>query len=128
MAPTTPPRQLDDWKHKKGFQIATKHKEAIRQLHWFGKVPICALQLRYKDPSSGKPLRESTIQKILSYTAPERMRPSRKGPKFLLSDQEVDEVIIYCTQSWETRIIDGWKLREELGLACSVQTLKRKMH
>jgi hypothetical protein len=83
MAPTTPP--LDDWNYTKGFEIATKHKEAMRQLHWFGKVPICMLQRRYKDPSS-KPLRESTIRKILSYAASKRARPSRKGPKFLLSN------------------------------------------
>jgi len=36
MAPSTPP--LDDWHYKKGFEIATKHKEAIRQLHWFGPL------------------------------------------------------------------------------------------
>jgi hypothetical protein len=41
MAPTTPP--LNDWNHKKGFEISTKHKEAMRQLHWFGKIPICVL-------------------------------------------------------------------------------------
>ena len=78
MAPTTP--KLDDWHHKKGFEIATKHKEAMRQLHWFGKVPICALQLRYKD-SSGKPLGESTIRKVLGYAAPERARPGPKASK-----------------------------------------------
>jgi hypothetical protein len=103
MAPTTPP--LDDWNHTKGFEIATKHKEAIRQLHWFGKVPICMLQQRYKDPS-GKPLGESTIRKILGYAAPERARPGRRGPEFLLSDREVDEVIIYAAQTWETRIMN----------------------
>jgi hypothetical protein len=83
MAPTTPP--LDDWHYEKGYEIATKHKEAMRQLHWFWKVPICMLQQRYKDPSS-KLLRESTIRKILSYAAPKRTRPSRRGPEFLLSD------------------------------------------
>ena len=103
MAPTTPP--LDDWNHTKGFEIATKHKEAMRQLHWFGKVPICMLQRRYKDPS-GKLLGESTIRKILGYAAPERARPGRKGPKFLLSNQEVDEVIVYAAQTWETRIMN----------------------
>jgi hypothetical protein len=72
MPPTTPP--LDDWHHEKGYEIATKHKEAIRQLHWFGKVPVCVLQRRYKD-LAGKPLGESTIRKILGYPAPERARP-----------------------------------------------------
>jgi transposase len=126
MAPTTPP--LDDWEHKKGFEIATKHKNAIRQLHWFGKVSICALQIRYRDPITKKPLGESTIRKILGYPNPERRRPNRIGPKRILSDAEVDAAIVYCAESWETRIMNWWKLREELGLACSVQTLKRRMH
>ena len=91
MAPTTPP--LDDWKYKKGFEIRTKHKEAIRQLYWFGKVPICMLMLRYKG------LGESSIRKILGYPTPERRRANRTGPKFLLSNKEVDEIILYCAQS-----------------------------
>jgi hypothetical protein len=70
----------------------------MRQLHWFRKVPICVLQQRYKDPSS-RPLRESTIRKILGYAAPERARPGRRGPEFLLSDQEVNEVIVYAAQT-----------------------------
>jgi hypothetical protein len=44
MAPkalATPP--LDDWHYKKGFEIATKYKNTICQLHWYSKVPICAL-------------------------------------------------------------------------------------
>jgi hypothetical protein len=111
-APSTPP--LDDWHYKKGFEITTKHKEAIRQLHWFGKVPICMLMLRYKG------LEESSIRKILNYPYPERRCPNRRGPTFLLSDQEVDEIIIYCSQRWETRIMNWGKVREELGLACSL--------
>jgi hypothetical protein len=35
MAASTPPLDFD---HHKGDEIPTKHKEAIRQLHWFGKV------------------------------------------------------------------------------------------
>jgi hypothetical protein len=33
---STPPL---DFNHQKGFEIPTKHKEAICQLHWFGEVP-----------------------------------------------------------------------------------------
>jgi len=87
--PSTPP--LDDWHYKKGFEITTKHKEAIRQLHWFRKIPIYMLILRYKG------LEESSIRKILGYPHPERRRPNRRGPAFLLSDQEVDEAIVYCS-------------------------------
>jgi len=90
MTPTTPPSL--DFRHKKGYEIPTKHKEAIRQLHWFGKVPICALMHRYK-------LGDSTIRKILTYPAPERRRPNRTGPSFLLSDAKVDEIITYCAES-----------------------------
>jgi len=97
MAPSTSP--LEDWNHKKGFEIATKHKEAIRQLHWFGKVSICALQMRYRDLITKKPLRESTIRKILGYPTPERKRANRVGPKRILSDAEVDKVILYCATS-----------------------------
>ena len=67
MAPNTPPSL--DFKHQKGFEIPTKHKEAIRQLHWFSKVPVCALMVRYK-------LGDTTIRKILGYSAPERRRPN----------------------------------------------------
>lgn len=119
MPPTTPPPL--DFDHKKGFEIATKHKEAIRQLHWFGKVPICALMVRYK-------LGDTTIRKILGYPAPERHRPNRTGPAFLLSNQQVDEIILYCGESWENRILQWPKLREELKLKCSVQTLERRLH
>jgi len=37
MPPTTPPLDFD---HKPGYEIPTKHKEAIRQLYGFAKVPI----------------------------------------------------------------------------------------
>jgi hypothetical protein len=62
MAPTTSSTPtLDDWRYKKFFEIATKLKEAIRQLPRFGKVPICMLLLRYNG------LEESSIRKILRY-------------------------------------------------------------
>jgi hypothetical protein len=118
MAPTTPPL---DFSYKKGFEIPTKHKEAIRQLYWFGKVPVCALIVRYK-------LGDTTIRKILGYPAPERLRPNRKGPSFLLSNAKVDEIILYCAESWENRIMQWPKLREELGLKCSVETLERRLY
>jgi hypothetical protein len=119
MAPTTPPPL--DFTHIKGEEIATKHKEAIRQLHWFGKVPVCALMARYK-------LGKTTIRKILGYATPERYRPNRTGPTFLLSNAKVDEIILYCAESWENRILQWPKLREELQLKCSVQTLERRLH
>ncbi|KAG4428623.1 hypothetical protein IFR05_015897 [Cadophora sp. M221] len=62
MPPATPPL---DFEHEKGDEIPTKHKEAIRQLYGFAKVPIERLMVRYK-------LGKSTITKILNYDAPER--------------------------------------------------------
>jgi hypothetical protein len=57
MAPTTPPLNFI---HEKGFEIPTKHKEAIRQLHYFAKILVPTLQICYN-------LRELTICYILEY-------------------------------------------------------------
>jgi hypothetical protein len=73
-------------------------------------------------------LGDTTIRKILGYPAPERLRPNRKGPSFLLSNTKVDEIILYYAESWENRIMQWPKLREELGLKCSVETLERRLH
>ena len=116
--PTTPPPL--DFDHEKGFEIPTKHKEAIRQLHWFGHVPISMLEVRYK-------LGNSSIRRILNYEYPERRRPKRTGPAFLLSDAQVDEIIKYCSESWAHRIIRYDVLCEELGLKCTAQTLERRL-
>lgn len=118
MAPTTP---TFDFNHTKGFEIRTKHKEAICQLYFFGKVPVYALQKRYK-------LGESSIRKILGYPTPERDCPNCTGPAFLLSNLRVDEIILYCAESWENCILQWPKLREELGLKCSVQTLEHRLY
>ena len=55
--------------HAPGFEIATKDKEAIRELHGFGEKSTEQLMTRYK-------LRKSTIRRVLEYDAPERARPS----------------------------------------------------
>ena len=70
----------------------------MRQLHIYGKVSIYALQIRYRDPITKKPLGYTIIRKILGYAALEQRRPNRTGPKFLISDREVDEIIIYCAE------------------------------
>ena len=107
MAPTTPPSL--DFKNKKGYEIETKHKEASRQLHWLGKVPVCALIVRYK-------LGDTTIRKILGCAKPERHRANRTGPSFFVSNTELDKIILYWGQSWETRKMDHTQLRQELQL------------
>jgi hypothetical protein len=78
---STPPNL--DFNHQKGYEIPTKHKEAIRQLHGFAKMSIGVLTSRYE-------LGESTIRRILDYDKPERARAGRTGPIQKLSDQRVD--------------------------------------
>ncbi len=73
---STPPLDFD---HQKGYKIPIKHKEAIRQLHWFGKVPKIQLQERYH-------LGDITINRILVYAKPKRARASRTGLAKKLSD------------------------------------------
>jgi hypothetical protein len=117
MTTTPPPLDFD---HEKGFEIPIKHKEAIRQLHWFGHVPVSMLQVRYK-------LGESSVRRILSYDYPERKRPNRTGPVYLLSDAQVDFIIEYLSESWEHRILKYDVIHAELGLKCSVRTLERRL-
>lgn len=87
---STPPLDFD---HQKGYEIPTKHKEAIRQLPWFGKVPKIQLQERYK-------LGDTTINWILGYKAPERKRPNRVGKPKKFSDAQVDLIIEYCSGNY----------------------------
>ena len=115
---TTPPPL--DFQHLPGYEIPTKHKEAIRQLHWFGHVPVLMIQERYH-------LNESSVRRILSFDYPERRRPNRTGPAFLLLDTKVNEIINYLSESWEHRILKYDVLHAELGLKCSVPTLERRL-
>ena len=110
MPPTTPPLDFD---HLPGKENETKHKETIRQLYGFAKIPLELLMTRYK-------LGSSIIEKILRYDAPERTRISRTGRPSLLTDLQVDEIIEYASESWEHRVLDYSKLHNEVGLECSV--------
>jgi len=96
MALNTPPPL--DFTYQKGFEIPTKHKEAIRQLHWFSKVLVYALIVYYK-------LSDTTIRKILGYPNPKRRCPNYTGPSLLLSNTKVDEIILYYAESWDNRIL-----------------------
>src|SRR6266487_3590379 len=115
---TTPPLDFD---HHKGDEIPTKHKEAIRQLHWFAKVPVCQLVTRYD-------LGESTIRRVLQYNKPERARPGRVGPKQKLTDAKIDEIIEYCAENWEQRIMNYEVLVRELDLDCAASTLRNRLY
>ena len=85
--------RLLDFHHQKGFEIPIKHKEAIRQLHWFGKVLKLQLQERYH-------LGDTIINRILAYEAPERARPTRVGKPKKLTDAQVDVIIEYCSENY----------------------------
>jgi hypothetical protein len=89
MLATTPPLQFD---HQNGYEIETKHKEAIRQLHWRAKVPVRDLADKYG-------LGQREIYRILAYPAPDRARPGRKGCPQKLSDRQVDGIIEYCSEN-----------------------------
>jgi hypothetical protein len=65
-------------------------------------------------------LGKSLVRRILSYDYPERKRPKRTGPAFLLSNAQVDSIIEYCSETWEHRILKYNLLRAELDLKCSV--------
>ena len=43
---STPP--IHNWDHEKGYEIPTKHKEAIRELAAFGKKSVKELANCYK--------------------------------------------------------------------------------
>jgi predicted deacetylase len=87
MPPTTPPLEFN---HAPGFEIPTKHKEAIRQLHDFGHKSVKEFIARYK-------LSKTTIRQILGYPAPERKRLTRTGRLKELSDIKVDKIIEYLS-------------------------------
>jgi Mor family transcriptional regulator len=68
--PKTPPPL--DFDYKPGFEIRTKHKEAICQLHGFGGKLVEELIERYL-------LSRTTIIQVLGYLVPERTCPTRTG-------------------------------------------------
>jgi hypothetical protein len=68
-----------------------------------------------------------TIKKILQYNAPERTRISRTRRPSLFTDLQVDEIIKYASKSWDYKVLNYSKLYNELGLKCSILTLKRRL-
>ena len=88
--PTTPPPFVFD--HKKGEEIPTKHKEAIRQLHWEAKVPIGRLAIKYA-------LNESTIRRVLEIK--QSLHRRRKQPT---TEAEMEAMVL---EEWE-RIPQDW--------------------
>ena len=88
--PTTPPPLV--FNHALGFEIDTKHKEAICQLYSFGEKSTMELIERYK-------LGKTIIHRVLEYDALERARPGRTGRPQLLTDAQVNEIIEYCAEN-----------------------------
>ena len=64
--------------HELGYEILTKHKEAIRQLRWLAHWGPSQLAKVYRTG-------QSTINRILKYGAPERARPTHTGAPRLLN-------------------------------------------
>jgi transposase len=89
MPKTPPPLEFD---YQKGFEIPTKYKEAIRQLHDFASVPTGDILNRYK-------LARSTVKQILNYNKPEHAHITYTGRPKKLSNRQVDEIIEYCSES-----------------------------
>jgi transposase len=115
---STPPNLMPD--HQLGFEIRTKHKEAIRHLHSLANWGASALAKVYK---TGR----STIIRILQYNAPERARPTRTGRPRFLNHQQVLDIIEYISSSWEGRCLNYVQLRTELGIEASARTIKRRL-
>jgi hypothetical protein len=117
MPPATPPL---DFTHLPGEEIPTKHKEAIRQLYGFAKIPVEVLATRYK-------LNRTIIKRVLDYNTPERTRITRTRRPSLLTNKQVDEIIEYASESWEYRILDFSLLHDKLRLEYLVKTLERRL-
>jgi len=118
MSASTPPLDFD---HLLGQEVPTKHKKAIQQLHWVGKLSIPQLEERYK-------LRYSTIRRILAYNALEQAQPGRTRRPQKLKDSKVNKIIEYYSENWEQRIIDYNALVIELKLDCTISTLQKQLH
>jgi hypothetical protein len=65
---------------------------------------------------------------VLGYNAPERARPSRTGRPQKLKDSKVDEIIEYCSESWDQIILDYNSLVAEFKLECTASTLQKRLH
>jgi hypothetical protein len=118
MEPTTPPNPMPD--HQLGYEILTKHKEAIRQLRFLANWGPSQLAKVYK---TGR----STVNRILKYDAPERLRPTRTGRPRLLNQYQVWDIIDYISFSFEERCLNYLQLKTELALDCSAYTIERRL-
>jgi hypothetical protein len=118
MEPTTPPNPMPD--HQLNYKILTKHKEAIRELHFLAKWGPSQLAHTYR---TGR----STINRILKYDAPERARPTQTGRPRLLNQQQVYDIIDYISFSYKHRCLDYLQLKTKLQLDYSIDTLKRRL-
>jgi transposase len=117
--PTTPPPL--QFSHQKGFEIETEHKNAIHELHGFGEKSNAQLMDRYK-------LGRSTIHRILDYETTTRARLTRTGRPSKLTDARMSEIIEYCSEKWDNRILDYNALIRELKLDCAASTLQKRLH
>jgi DDE superfamily endonuclease/Transposase len=73
-------------------------------------------------------LGRSTIHRVLECDTTTRARPTRTGRPPKLSDVRVNEIIEYCSENWEHRILDYEAIVKELGLECTASTLQKRLH
>jgi hypothetical protein len=67
-------------------------------------------------------LSKSSINHVL-----ERVLPTRTGGPKELSDQRVDKIIEYLSESWEHRVLNCTELRDHLKLTCTPETLATRL-
>jgi hypothetical protein len=106
--------------HQPGFEILTKHKEAIRQLYTLAKWGPVRLGRVYH-------VTRWTISRILRYDNPERARPTRIGKPRCLNEKQVYDIIEYICESYKHRHLDYLQIQQELHLNCSPKIVERML-
>jgi hypothetical protein len=107
--------------HLPSYEIPTKHKEAICQLHKYAKIGLLQLSRYYS-------LTTDTIRRILQYDYLEHARPTRTDRlRESLNEQEVRDIIEYISDLHEHRVLNYQQLYNELRLKCSLKTLEHRL-
>ena len=92
---TTPPMP----EYVPGEEILTKYKEAIRQLYIRAKFMPAYLAVLYN-------VGVSTINRVLRYDTPKRLRPNRTSLAYKLNDAYVNWIIEYLSETYRQRTLN----------------------
>jgi hypothetical protein len=71
---------------------------------------------------------DTTINRILAYKKPERIREGRTGRKKKISDAQLDVVVEYLSDKYDNRCLDYEHLVYELKLEVTASTLQHRLH